>query len=271
MPDFLTDIEFQKFQKLIHDESGITFSDTNRPVLESRIRDALRNKELGSAEEYYTLVLSSEDELNEMLDSVTTNLTRFFRNQPHFETLEKYVLPEIIKRKTASGDKIIRVWSAGCSTGEEPYSIAMVLQENVPAQFKIEVLASDISLKSLMTARAGFYEDSKIVGIPDKYLDKFLEKKSSGWQFKDVIRKLIQFDYHNLTHDPPNSNVDIVFCRNVIIYFDEVGQKSVIDGFWRAMAPQSYLFIGHSESLFGMDTKFVFFKTPASCIYKKEL
>ena len=271
MPDFLTTIEFEEFRKLIYKESGITFSETNRPVLESRIRDALRHKHLNSVDEYYKLVSSDKNELNEMLDSVTTNLTRFFRNQPHFDTLEHYVLPEIMKRKGSSMDKRIRVWSAGCSTGEEPYTIAMVLKENVPAPFKVEIVASDISLKCLMVARTGFYEDSKIVGIPDKYLHKYFERKPGGWQAKQDLMEMIRFDYHNLSHNSNLTNIDIVFCRNVIIYFDDAVQKAVIDGFWKVMAPKGYLFIGHSESLFGMDTKFVFLKTPWACIYKKDV
>ena len=269
MSDFLTDAEFDRFRKLIYDESGITFSDTNRSVLESRIRETLRTKQLASVEDYFRLVSSSKDELNAMLDSVTTNLTRFFRNQAHFDTLEKYVLPEILQRKGASGEKRIRIWSAGCSTGEEPYTIAMVVKDNVPPSFKTEIIASDISLKCLMTAKAGFYADAKMTGVPDKYLTKYFERKPGGWQVKNELMEMIRFDYHNLAHESNLANVDVVFCRNVIIYFDEAAQKAVIDGFWRAMSPKSYLFIGHSESLFGMDTKFVFLKTPWACIYQK--
>ena len=270
MPDILTDAEFEQFRNLIYKESGISFSDTNRPVLESRIRDTIRIKQLDSVADYYKLVSSSKNELNEMLDSVTTNLTRFFRNQPQFDTLEHYVVPEIIKRKASSLDKKICVWSAGCSTGEEPYSIAMLLKECVPHSFKIEIVASDLSLKCLMTARGGFYDDGKVAGVPEKYLNKYFERKPGGWQVKHEIMEMIKFDYHNLSHDSHLSNMDIIFCRNVLIYFDEAVQKSVVDGFWKAMAAKSYLFIGHSESLFGMDTKFVFVKTPWACIYQKD-
>ncbi len=270
MPDFLSDADFERFRKLIYDESGITYSETTRPVLESRIRDALRNKGLASVDEYFNLVCSNGDALNEMLDSVTTNLTQFFRNRPQFDTLERFVLPEIIQRKTASMDKKIRVWSAGCSTGEEPYSIAMVLKENLPPSFSAEVIASDISLKCLMTARAGFYSDSKVSGVPEDLLAKYFERKPSGWQAKADLMSMIRFDYHNLSHEAHLSNVDVVFCRNVLIYFDEAAQKAVLDSFWRVMAAKSFLFIGHSESLFGMETKFVFVKTPWACIYKKD-
>ena len=100
-------------------------------------------------------------------------------------------------------------------------------------------------------------------------MNKYFERKPGGWQVKNELMEMIRFDYHNLAHESNLANVDVVFCRNVIIYFDEAAQKAVIDGFWRAMSPKSYLFIGHSESLFGMDTKFVFLKTPWACIYQK--
>ncbi len=271
MPVFLTDAEFEQFRKLIYAESGITFSDTNRSVLESRIRETLRIKKLNSVDEYFKLVSSDKNELTAMLDSVTTNLTRFFRNQAHFDALTNYILPEIIKRKSSSIDKRIRVWSAGCSTGEEPYTIAMILKDKVPSSFQTEIIASDISLKCLMVAKAGFYADSKMSGVPEAYLSRFFERKAEGWQVKKELMDMIRFDYHNLAHESNLSNVDIVFCRNVLIYFDEAAQKSVIDSFWRAMSPKSYLFIGHSESLFGMDTKFVFLKTDWACLYQKNI
>lgn len=271
MSVFLTDAEFEEFRKLIYSESGITFSETNRSVLESRIREILRTKKLASVQEYFRLVSSDKDELTSLLDSVTTNLTRFFRNQAHFDALANYVLPEIIQRKSGSIDKKIRVWSAGCSTGEEPYTIAMVLKDKLPPSFQAEIVASDISLKCLMVAKTGFYSDDKVSGVPANYLPRFFEKKSGGWQVKKELMDMIRFDYHNLAHESHLSNIDIVFCRNVIIYFDEAAQKSVIDSFWRAMANKSYLFIGHSESLFGMDTQFVFLKTEWACLYQKNI
>jgi chemotaxis protein methyltransferase CheR len=152
-----------------------------------------------------------------LLDSVTTNLTRFFRNTAHYDTFINFVIPDLVKRKQASGDKVFKIWSAGCSSGEEPYTKAMILSEYLPADFRIERTASDLRLK--------FPSDSR--------------------------------------------NLDVIFCRNVLIYFDELAQKNVIDGFWNALRDHSYLFIGHSESLFGMDTGFEFIKTDWACIYGK--
>ncbi len=269
MADFLSDADFDQYRKLIYDESGITFSSTNRAILESRLRERLREKQMSLVSDYYALLLRDKEELKLMLDSVTTNLTRFFRNQPHFDALEKYVIPEILKLKKEKGDTKIRVWSAGCSTGEEPYTLAMILKDRLPAPFTAEILASDISLKSLMVGKAGFYPESRIVGIPDAYLNRFFDRKNNGYQAKDEIMKMIRFDYHNLKNDSGQRNLDILFCRNVLIYFDEAAQKAVIDRFWDAMATKSYLFIGHSESLFGMKTKFEFLKTDWACLYQK--
>lgn len=271
MADLLTDAEFEKFRKVIYDESGITFSATNRSILDSRLKEKLREKQLTSIEDYYQMIMSSKEEMKIMLDSVTTNLTRFFRNQPHFDALINYVIPHIIENKKKTGDTTIRIWSAGCSTGEEPYTIAMILQEILPPQYKYQITASDISLKSLMVGQQGFYPESRISGIPQNYLDKYFIKNEKGYQVKSDLMSHIKFDYHNLRNDSGARNLDVVFCRNVLIYFDEPAQKATIDRFWDSMGPHSYLFIGHSESLFGMDTKFEFLKTDWACLYQKNI
>lgn len=269
MADLLTDADFDKLRKLIYDQSGITFSDTNRSILDSRMKEMLREKQLANIDDYLKLVLSDKEEMKIMLDSVTTNLTRFFRNQPHFDALVNYVLPHVIENKKKTGDTTIRIWSAGCSTGEEPYTIAMILSDILKPPYKFQVMASDISLKSLMVGQQGFYPESRITGIPQNYLDRFFTKTDKGYQANKELMSTIKFDYHNLRNDSGVRNLDIVFCRNVLIYFDEPAQKATIDRFYQAMAPNSYLFIGHSESLFGMETKFEFLKTDWACLYQK--
>lgn len=269
MPDFLSDAEFDQYRKLIYDESGITFSSTNRAILESRMKERLREKQMSHVSEYYALLIKDKEELKLMLDSVTTNLTRFFRNQPHFDALINYVIPEILKIKKERSDTKIRVWSAGCSTGEEPYTLAMILKDKLPSGYTAEIVASDLSLKSLLVGKSGFYPEGRITGIPENYLSRFFENKNNGYQIKDELMKMIRFDYHNLKNDSGQRNIDILFCRNVLIYFDEAAQKAVIDRFWDAMSTKSFLFIGHSESLFGMKTKFEFLKTDWACLYQK--
>ena len=269
MLDTLNDADFERFRKTIYDESGITFSATNRPILDSRIKEILREKKLDSVDDYYKLITSDHEEMKRMLDAVTTNLTRFFRNQPHFDALEKYVIPHVLEEKKKTGDKTVRVWSAGCSTGEEPYTIAMLLKRILPVGYDFQVTASDISLKSLMVGQSGFYADNKVDGIPPDYLSQYFTKSAGGYQVNKEIMSKVKFDYHNLKNDSGMRNLDVIFCRNVMIYFDEPAQLVVLNRFWNCMASHSYLFIGHSESLFGMDTKFEFLKTDWACLYQK--
>jgi chemotaxis protein methyltransferase CheR len=267
---FLSDAEVEQYRAFIYDKSGITFTAANRSILESRLKERLREKSVESAKTYFTTISTNEGELKGFLDAITTNLTRFFRNQPHFDALEKHVIPELIKNiKKGGTSNVIKIWSAGCSTGEEPYTIAMLLNEILPPPWKYEILASDISLKCLMTAKEGFYQDTKIEGIPPNYLTKYFDKVDGGYHIHPDIHSKIKFDYHNLKNDSGQRGFDIVFCRNVIIYFDEAAQTNVINRFWDAMAAKSFLFIGHSESLFGMDTKFEFLKTQWATLYRK--
>jgi chemotaxis protein methyltransferase CheR len=269
MPEALNDADFEMFRNLIYKESGIHFSGSNRTILESRLRERLKASGLAAIGDYYKLMLRNSEELKVLLDAVTTNLTRFFRNQPQFDAFENHVLPDLLKHKAAGGDREIRIWSAGCSTGEEPYTIAIMLKEILPPGYKVTIVASDISLKSLMVGKEGFYPETRITGIPDKYLTRYFDRKNNGYQIKDELKAGIRFDYHNLKNDLGLRNLDAVFCRNVIIYFDEAAQKAVMERFWESMSGHSYLFIGHSESLFGMGTKFEFVKTDWACLYRK--
>ena len=254
---------------MIYNESGIHFTATNRSILESRLKERLREKAIDSPKNYYSIISRDQNELKNFLDSITTNLTRFFRNQAHFDALQHHVLPELMNIKKGSGNTTIRIWSAGCSTGEEPYTIAMLLSEVLPPPWKYEILASDISLKCLMTAKEGFYAENKITGIPDAYMKKYFDKVAGGYKVHADLMSKIRFDYHNLKNDSGQRNFDVVFCRNVIIYFDETAQTAVINRFWDSMASKSFLFIGHSESLFGMSTRFEFVKTQWATLYRK--
>jgi len=271
MPDnvFFTDADFEQYRNLIYKESGIHFTATNRSILESRLKERLRDRASCSVKDYFAIISKDQGEMKGFLDSITTNLTRFFRNQAHFDAMENFVIPELMNIKKGSGNSTIKIWSAGCSTGEEPYTIAMLLSEILPLQWKFEILASDISLKCLMTAKEGFYADSRISGIPDEYLKKYFDKVDGGYKVHADIMSKIRFDYHNLNNDSGHHGMDLVFCRNVIIYFDDAAQAAVINRFWNAMAAKSFLFIGHSESLFGMDTKFEFVKTQWATLYRK--
>ena len=266
---FFTDADFDSYRNLIYNESGIHFTSTNRSILESRLREQLRNKSISDVKTYFSTISKDKEELKNFLDSITTNLTRFFRNQAHFDAFQHHVIPELMKSK--AGSTTIKIWSAGCSTGEEPYTIAMLLSDILPSPWSFEILASDISLKCLMTGKEGFYANNRVEGIPENYLKKYFDKVEGGYKIHSDIMSKIRFDYHNLKNDSGQRNLDVVFCRNVIIYFDEAAQTAVINRFWEAMASKSFLFIGHSESLFGMDTKFEFLKTQWATLYKKSI
>jgi chemotaxis protein methyltransferase CheR len=268
---FFSDTDFNQYRNLIYNESGIHFTATNRSILESRLKERLRDNKVESVKKYFEQISRDKEELKNFLDSITTKLTRFFRNQAHFDCLEKHVIPELMKIKKATGNTTIKIWSAGCSTGEEPYTIAMLLSEILPSPWKYEIVASDISLKCLMTAKEGLYNESKIVGVPDSYLKKYFDKVDGGYTVHPDIKARIRFDYHNLKNDAGLRGLDLVFCRNVIIYFDEAAQANVINHFWESMANKAFLFIGHSESLFGMETKFEFIKTEWATLYRKWL
>ena len=265
----ISDTDFEKMKSIIYEKSGIHFSENNRPILESRLKERLKIANLESISEYYRLITNNDEEMKILLDSVTTNLTRFFRNQAHMQAFEYYVIPELVAYKKKKNENTICLWSAGCSTGEEPYTLAMMLKELLPPGFTASITASDLSLKSLMTAKTGFYSDARITGVPENYLSRYFEKTSGGYQVVESIKKMIKFDYHNLKYDSGQKGLDIIFCRNVLIYFDEKAQESVVNRFWDSMNNHSYMIIGHSESLFGMNTKFKFHKTDWATFYTR--
>jgi chemotaxis protein methyltransferase CheR len=268
---YLSEELFQQYRDKIYAESGIHFSTINRPILESRIKERLRISQIETPQAYFDLICKDGEELAVLLDAVTTNLTKFFRNESHFNALKNNILPELIARKASSYNRRIKIWSAGCSTGEEPYSIAIQLMEQIQdvSSWEIDIIASDISLKSLMIAKAGVYPKDRLDSVPSKLMEKYFSKEEDKYKISDRIRKLIRFDYHNLKNDNGERDLDLIFCRNVIIYFDRVAQEDVIKKFEVALNADGYLFIGHSESLFGMKTQFKFHKIGDACVYRK--
>lgn len=266
---FWTDADFEDYRSLLSRESGIYFTNANKPILAQRLRVRLNERGVKTAGEYYKTLTTNKEELKLFLDAITTNLTWFFRNQPHFDALEKFVLPALVKEKKAANDWTMRIWSAGCSTGEEPYTIAMIIAEKLPPPWKAEIVASDLSLKCLMTAKDGFYDKTKVAGVPAEYLKKYFYETETGYRIKDFIKNSVKFDYHNLKNVSPWRNFDIVFCRNVLIYFDEAVQREVVEHFYNSMTDKSFLYIGHSESLLNMKTRFEFVKTDWATLYKK--
>ncbi len=267
----LTDVDFNRFRRAVCDASGMCLSYADKPMIESRLRERIGATRSSDTDAYYAFMLRNETEFGSFLDSVSNNLTRFFRNAGHFKAFEYHAIPEIIKMKEERGLHTIRIWSAGCSSGEEPYSIAMVCKEIVPSEIDVEIVATDLSWKSLNRAKEGSYPDSISKDVPDRYLKKYFSHAAGGYRIRENIRKLIKYDYHNLKKDPGLRRQDIIFCRNVMTYFDQASQKTLVDKLRDSMDTDGYLFVGDSESLFGIDTTFEFVKTAWSGLYTKPL
>ena len=253
----MTDDEFKIFRDLIHKECGIYLNDTKKEFLRVRTEKRMKAAGMGSFYRYYKFITGvNKDELLRFLDSVTINETYFFRNVPQFEMLREKVLPELTELKRRQRDYNLSVWSAGCSSGEEPYSIAMELFEAIPDAplWNIKIIASDISLRCLGLANAGKYHQEQLADVPGKYLGKWFKQDGEYYEVNDRIKKYVVFDYHNLQHENGMRGFDIIFCRNVMIYFNTDQQRRVVKRFAGSLNKGGYLFLGHAESLQGTTT-----------------
>ena len=257
----LSDNEFGMFRDLIYDECGVRIGIEKRAFLESRLRRRMSVLGVTTALEYYGVVRYSKTRMQEMpalLDIMMICETSFFRNQPQFDLLNDFVLPEIISNKLRANSRLIRVWSAGCSTGQEPYSAVMALLERVPEpeSWNLRVFASDLSFTALERAQSGVYSADQIRGLREPYMSKYFHREGGNYVVNEDVKRRIVFDYHNLKHDNGLRSLDVVFCRNVMIYFDTEEQRRLITRFTSCLVPGGYLFIGHAESLQGLSQKF---------------
>lgn len=301
----LTDEEFRLFRNFIYEESGIYLKETRKDFLENRLVKRMAATGISSPYWYYKHVTQQKaTELLCLLDLLTVNETSFFRNKPQMDLFKGIILPGLIKNKGSAGDRRLRIWSAGCSTGEEPYTAAMIVLDSVPfiEKWDIKVYASDLSLTALASAAKGEYAMEKVnAAVDDSYINKYFEKinppsspfakggvrgiieggglanpvaEPQNWNYyyrvKDAVKKFVVFDLHNLKNDNGLRNLDIIFCRNVMIYFDINEQKRLINKFYQNMNNGGYLLIGHAESLQGMDTGFQFMHSNGATAYKKE-
>lgn len=257
----ISDREFQHFRELVYREAGIWLSTAKIPLLTGRLAKRLRHHGLKSFKEYYALVLESPEERIHMLDAISTNETHFFREPKHFELLKTSIFPNWIRSADAGlRSRKIRVLSAGCSTGQEPYSLAMTLLDHFPAGsgWQIEITATDLSTRVLEIARKGVWPAEKTADVPVEYRKAFM-LKGIGEQTGNVkagpeIRSLIRFLRVNLNHAgyPFSDPFDLVFCRNVLIYFDRHSRDQVVRRLASYLAPQGYFFVGHAENLHQM-------------------
>lgn len=271
----LSESEFRLFRDLIYEECGFSFREEKRAFLESRLRRRMDNLGIKSAYEYYYLVKHSRhrsQELPTLLDALMICETSFFRNMPQFDLLKEEVLKDIVARKQKVGSRVVRVWSAGCSTGQEPYSAVMALLEALPdvGSWSVRVFASDLSYTALERAQSGLYRDDQLKGVDNPYREKYFHSENGHYVVNDTVKRHVIFDYHNLKHDNGLRGLDIVFCRNVMIYFDVEEQRRLVNRFANCLVPGGYLFLGHAESLQGLSARFTMIHRNKGIVYRLE-
>ncbi len=271
----MTTEEFTLFRKLIYNECGIDFQTERISLLDERVRKRMALCGIDDYYQYYKFLKESgtgAKELILLMDLLTINETLFFRNRPQFELLKTHVLPALITSKTAKRLRQLRIWSTGCSSGQEPYSIAITLIETIPYidMWDIKIFASDLSLRMLELGQAGIYSGYQLRGIEEEHLNHYFDLAEGGYKIKDRVKKLVTFDYHNLKHDNGLRGFDIIFCRNVMIYFDAQERTRLIDRFANSLVPQGYIFIGHAESLYGLSTRFKMIHHNRGIVYQRE-
>lgn len=268
----LNEDEFHRFAKLIYAESGIFLKDTKITLLSNRLRKRLQALSLDSFSDYYEYIQRLSDktkELEQLIDVVSTNETYFFRNERQFDALVQHCLPDIAKKKA---NKKLRIWSAGCSTGEEPYTIAICVLESMHLfpGWEVEIIATDIAPSVLDFARKGEYSGRRIEKVAPAVLEKYFTQDRQYpelFTIKERARKPVTFHYLNLFKNPYPRDLDIIFCRNVMIYFDREYQRRLVAGFAGALLKSGYLFIGHSETLHSISEDFVYVKLLDSPVY----
>jgi chemotaxis protein methyltransferase CheR len=277
----MTDNDFQRISGFVQQELGIMMPRTKRTMLESRLHKRLRLLSINTFADYFDFVFSpegAEGELIHMIDVVTTNKTEFFREEAHFNYLVTKALPELINLYGSGIKRKLMIWSAGCSTGEEPYTIGMVMQEFARKYqslgFDHMILATDISTKVLDMAQNGIYSEERIAPIPMELRKKYLLRSKDNTKklvrFNNELRSLMRFRRLNFMDDNFGfrEHLDIIFCRNVVIYFDRKTQEKLFNKFYNQLTPGGYLFTGHSETLNGLDVPFVRVET---AVYRKPL
>jgi chemotaxis protein methyltransferase CheR len=276
---FMSDNDFGRLSRFIEKEYGIKLPDSKKTMLEGRLRKRLRHLGMGSFTDYCEYLFSGrgvDDEIVHMVNVVTTNKTDFFREPNHFEFLSRTALPDVISRQESRAGKTFTVWSAGCSSGDEPYTLAIVLTEffeGLPGPgWKICIEATDISTQVLEKAMRGIYEEEKIAPIPlhlrKKYLLRNKNKDQKLVRIAPELRALIKFRRLNLLDADFGfrEKIDIIFCRNVIIYFDRETQGNVLKKMHHCLNPGGFLFLGHSETINGLNLPF---NPVAPTVYRK--
>jgi chemotaxis protein methyltransferase CheR len=267
--------EFRLLRDLISGYCGLYFEESSVYFLERRLQNRLEEKQLTSFLDYYYLLLygqEKEEELGKVVDVLTTNETYFFREANQLKTFSEEIIPEILERKKAR--RTLRIWSAGCSTGEEPYTLAMIaLEHRELLGWNIEIFASDISQRVLQTARKGLYGKSSFRSMEQYYESRYFHRiDSSRSQIDDSVKKLVSFGHLNLLQPEQwtiLAHFDIIFCRNVMIYFNLESKKKMVENFHQKLEEGGFLLLGHAESLMNISTSFSLRHFRHDMVYQK--
>ncbi len=263
----LSDEEFDLLRKFIYEHTGISLADHKRALVYSRLAKRLRFHGINSYSAYYELLVDSDpdgNELGEMINAITTNKTDFYRESHHFDFLTEQIIPSIKQQAIATNDKKIRIWSTASSTGQEPYTIAMTVMDslNDANNWDAKILATDIDTNVLAYAENGVYNQDQSEQLPEDKLQRYFRKSRGGQEglvmAKPALKSLITFRQLNLLSDPwpIRGPFDVIFCRNVIIYFDKPTQQRLITRLGELLKPKGYLMLGHSEALHSIEHNF---------------
>ncbi|AZR82500.1 CheR family methyltransferase [Thiomicrospira sp. S5] len=255
-----TEKDFLRVKTVVYDFAGIDLNDSKKNLVYNRLAKRIRFLDMNSFSAYLDYVEEQgEAEFVHLINAITTNLTFFFRENHHFEYLANQVIPMLLEKN--KGSKKIRIWSAGCSTGEEPYSIAIVLKEAVPPGWDARVLATDLDTNVVQTGQTGVYKMDRLKGVSDERKKRWFLKGSGSREgyvrVKPELQQIIDFGQINLMNEwPIRDAVDVIFCRNVVIYFDKETQARLFDRYANLLPDNGHLFIGHSESLYKVCDRF---------------
>jgi len=268
--------EFELFQRLLIEESGLFFDSERQSLLRSGLDARMAERDIGSVDEYYQFLRYNPEgslEIKSLIDLVTIGETYFFRNEPQFAVLREHLFPAIAIERP-NGWKTLRIWSAACSTGEEPYSIAMMLLETLPnpETWEISILATDVNRDHLQRAQEAVYGMRSVRNVPLEWREKYFIERDGGYVLKDIVKRMVRFEYHNLVKDsfaqPGMQDVDFLFCRNVTIYFSLETTRQVMEQFAQCLHRNGHLFIGDAETLWQVCDKFSPVEFPHTFVYR---
>lgn len=270
----LTEEEFRLIRDLIYNHCGLYFDSDSKYLLDRRLLARLEHHKLAGFKEYYHFLKydrKKDEEIADIMDILTTNETYFFRESFQLKAFTQEILPELMNLKER--ERTLRIWSAGCSTGEEPYTIAMLMLElDCFRDWRIEIVGSDISQRVVQAARKGIYGKSSFRCTDERYIRRFFTQTEGGYRINDEVRELVTISHMNLFDENRLAllgRMDVIFCRNVIIYFDQNSKKRLIESFYNMLRSGGYLLLGHSESLMNVSTAFALKHLKNDMVYQK--